>query len=1058
MEVAINFFFRNFTYKFGGEIFVQMFGGPIGARITMAVSRLVMQEWKERYDQILKRSNIHEYLKGLYVDDGRSFQRKLMWGERFCKDQNKFTFDRDTAEKDENENVNRDELTRREILCAMNSVNSDLEFTMELCTDFADSKLPTLSFSLYMTKTGIEHTYYEKPMKNQTLIVERSAIGRNQLMSIMTNEIRRRLEVIGNGVPQKDRDEIVNKYTQQLVNSEFSWKQCHDIIVSGLKGHVRKCKRIKKLGKPFYRSGQSSLMKRANEKLLEKYNWFRKNKEEEVSDSDNENEKEEKKCEMKKMKKWQHYKRKKEKIEGLKLEEDEKKENPPKAVLFVPYTANSVLASEIRETVQQLRPWTRLNIKIVERAGNKIQDILSKSDPWDSIDCNREGCFSCDSATKYENCKFRNCHQRSILYETWCETCRKKNSKKNEKSDEKLERGENNMKRKRENKVDDDQKYRYIGESSRSIFERGKEHKSDLKYRRTRSHMLRHCEEIHTNENPDEIEFGMRLISSSRTAFERQLKEAVYIEMLSGPYLMNSRLEYSRCNIPKMIMKLGEKEVTDHFKEKEKNIVERLKIKYKGENKRTKKNDGDRSNKRRKLNDGENDESEEVEVEENAENIDGTEVPKGEINTPEAVTEIVTDSAKIGLKTPSDDPPDQKTYTDRNIDPKSDLYTDPQSDLYCATIFGQKSDSNSDKKVENMGISAYFENDLFMHKLKLKLPKNDSNSNGENLKDSIITPNSDSNGVKYTLESDSNGVQKGNNDMKSDARPLVSLIQGTPEILLACAPPMGDATVSISEILNDSNGEKVSSCHKVNDIKIALNRNVEADDDTSVEHDGEANTEVVKRSKSVEITDASNNQGNLKVLQRHLSPKHLPVVSNYTFSGAIQMPSNRRTSPKLVNKIPIGVKKKIEVFEKEIKSRSQVIISPNKIKRKEMSARFKMKLNTYEDKNDKKKSKLKDDKIMSIEKIKCVKNVILESIEIENDKTDEEVSNHEAVDDKIMKIGSKLERKNAFDIMQNSPLGGHTPSPKPRVRKRKVIGLTNRSSGQKSLRDWLKKD
>ena len=135
MEVAINFFFRNFTYKFGGEIFVQMFGGPIGARITMAVSRLVMQEWKERYDEILKRSNIHEYLKGLYVDDGRSFQRKLMWGERFCKDQNKFTFDRDTAEKDENENVNRDELTRREILCAMNSVNSDLEFTMEFVHD-----------------------------------------------------------------------------------------------------------------------------------------------------------------------------------------------------------------------------------------------------------------------------------------------------------------------------------------------------------------------------------------------------------------------------------------------------------------------------------------------------------------------------------------------------------------------------------------------------------------------------------------------------------------------------------------------------------------------------------------------------------------------------------------------------------------------------------------------------------------------------------------------------------------------------------------------------------
>ena len=65
----------------------------------------------------------------------------------------------------------------------------------------------------------------------------------------------------------------------------------------------------------------------------------------------------------------------------------------------------------------------------------------------------------------------------------------------------------------------------------------------------------------------------------------------------------------------------------------------------------------------------------------------------------------------------------------------------------------------------------------------------------ENKKDSINTPNSDSNGVKYTLERDSNGVQKGNeiitslnNDPKSEARPLVRLIQGPPEILLACAP------------------------------------------------------------------------------------------------------------------------------------------------------------------------------------------------------------------------------------------------------------------------------
>ena len=82
----------------------------------------------------------------------------MFWGERFDSEQNKFTFDVDMEKKDRQEMVDRDELTRREVLLAMNSINSDIEFTMELCKDFDDLKLPTLSFSLYMTESGIEHT------------------------------------------------------------------------------------------------------------------------------------------------------------------------------------------------------------------------------------------------------------------------------------------------------------------------------------------------------------------------------------------------------------------------------------------------------------------------------------------------------------------------------------------------------------------------------------------------------------------------------------------------------------------------------------------------------------------------------------------------------------------------------------------------------------------------------------------------------------------------------------------------------------------------------------
>ena len=43
MEIGVIFFFRHFTYTFGGEVYRQVSGGPIGARLTMAVARVVMQ-------------------------------------------------------------------------------------------------------------------------------------------------------------------------------------------------------------------------------------------------------------------------------------------------------------------------------------------------------------------------------------------------------------------------------------------------------------------------------------------------------------------------------------------------------------------------------------------------------------------------------------------------------------------------------------------------------------------------------------------------------------------------------------------------------------------------------------------------------------------------------------------------------------------------------------------------------------------------------------------------------------------------------------------------------
>ena len=111
--------------------------------------------------------------------------------------------------------------------------------------------------------------------------------------------------------------------------------------------------------------------------------------------------------------------------------------------------------------IQQLRPWTSINMKVVERAGDKLEDILCKSNPWDSSDCKRENCFTCESSVGQEKEKIKNCRQRSVIYETWCESCKLK--RKNGENDEKGESERNEKvgtksKRNREKENDDDEK------------------------------------------------------------------------------------------------------------------------------------------------------------------------------------------------------------------------------------------------------------------------------------------------------------------------------------------------------------------------------------------------------------------------------------------------------------------------------------------------------------------------------------------------------------------------------------------------------------------------
>ena len=94
-----------------------------------------------------------------------------------------------------------------------------------------------------------------------------------------------------------------------------------------------------------------------------------------------------------------------------------------KAVMFVPFTKHSELANRLRENEETMESMSGYRMKIVERGGSKLVDILHKANPWAGEDCHRERCLLC--ITKKEGGKenSQDCKRRNCVYETTFLTC-----------------------------------------------------------------------------------------------------------------------------------------------------------------------------------------------------------------------------------------------------------------------------------------------------------------------------------------------------------------------------------------------------------------------------------------------------------------------------------------------------------------------------------------------------------------------------------------------------------------------------------------------------------
>ena len=209
---------------------------------------------------------------------------------------------------------------------------------------------------------------------------------------------------------------IIDHYTSQLKGSGYDRRRSREIVVSGVPGWIRKRKRREEQGLSFYRSAASTLNTRNRKKLLDPVTWLRPKEKEKEKKTRAEGRKPVKRKASKELKR-------------KKLEVKKRKKEDLKVVMFCPYTPGGELAKRHREVEQDMEKTSGYRIKIVEESGEKILDILHSSNPWKGEDCGRERSMLCATKAMTEKNKKQDCRKRSLVYETWCETCLRKDTK-----------------------------------------------------------------------------------------------------------------------------------------------------------------------------------------------------------------------------------------------------------------------------------------------------------------------------------------------------------------------------------------------------------------------------------------------------------------------------------------------------------------------------------------------------------------------------------------------------------------------------------------------------
>ena len=468
----------NHIYTFDNEVKIQNDCGPTGLVITGIALDVFMLWWDSKFLDRLKEMKVSPDIYVRFKDDCNILGNSLPSGAVYCKKNKEIIYPSKLMPIVFGTKIfeNDDENTLYILQQIANDVDNMISFTYDVPSKHIDGKMPILDVKVNVDNEGIlYHEFYEKSTKNDFVISAESAINWQSKRTILTQEALRRMRNTSIKLGVEVQNKHLEDFMIKLKKSGYSEKFRAEIIESAKKAFQIQLDQDITGSRPLFRDRKRII---SDKEQKSKVDWWNKGS-----------------------------------LKDPKI---------PKftSVLFVPPTPGSGLAKAMKKRENDLNLHSGMRIKIVEKGGVKLKNLVVKNNPFKTEECLNKRCPVCKITPvtdPTDKSPFRvSCRTPGVVYEFICQKC--------------LEAG----------KIS-----KYIGETGRPINARGIEHVRDYIANKPGNPLAKHNLVSHTDDKK-KVRFNMKITKVFKDPLTRQANEGVKIfRSANEASVLNSKSEFN---------------------------------------------------------------------------------------------------------------------------------------------------------------------------------------------------------------------------------------------------------------------------------------------------------------------------------------------------------------------------------------------------------------------------------------------------------------------------------------------------------------------------------